>query len=207
MPQPVPAPATDRPRVTPLAPRRFGLQLTLDEAGHDLLCHVQNLLGNQIPPGDLAELFVRALKVYAADLEKQKFAATEQPRPGRCPGPGSRHIPAHVMRAVWKRDGGRCTFVSETGRRCESRWDLEYEHVQPFGRGGQASVSGIRLLCRAHNQLEAERTYGVEFMSQKLKEARRVRAEAKARRESTRADSESPDAPSDSVPGAEIGRP
>ena len=150
MPQPVPAPATDRPRVTPLAPRRFGLQLTLDEAGHDLLCHVQNLLGNQIPPGDLAELFVRALKVYAADLEKQKFAATRQPRPGRCPRPGSRHIPAHVMRAVWKRNGGRCRIV-------------------------------IRLLCRAHNQLEAERTYGAGFMQAEREESR-ARAEARRRR-------------------------
>jgi len=175
------APRPNSARVAPLAPQRYGVQFTLDQAGHDLLRHVQDLLGHQVAPGDIADVFVRALRVYAAQLEKQRFAATEQPRAGRCPRPGSRHIPAQVKRAVWERDNGQCTFVSQSGHRCEARSELEYDHIQEFARGGEATVEGIRLRCRAHNQYTAERTFGAAFMSHKREEARGARAEMKAR--------------------------
>jgi hypothetical protein len=48
--------------------------------------------------------------------------------------------------------------------------------VLPAARGGQATVANLRLRCRAHNQFEAERTYGVGFMREK-------REAAKARKE------------------------
>jgi len=47
--------------------------------------------------------------------------------------------------------------------------------VDPYARGGEASIGGIRLLCRAHNQYEAERTFGAEFMHHR-REAARIRA-------------------------------
>jgi hypothetical protein len=76
--------------------------------------------------------------------------------------------------------------VSATGKRCSARKFLEFDHVDPVARGGRASVSGIRLRCRAHNQLEAERAFGAEFMENKRRaaEARaavRAKAEAAAR--------------------------
>jgi 5-methylcytosine-specific restriction endonuclease McrA len=164
----VPPPATGCARVAPLAPQRYGVQFTLDQAGHDLLRHVQNLLGNRVPPGDLAAVFQRALEAFAAQLEKQKWAATERPSRAHRPcGPSSRHISAPVKRAVWKRDKGQCSYVSDSGKRCESRWDLEFDHEQEYARGGEATVSNIRLRCRAHNQYAAERTYGAEFMQHK----------------------------------------
>jgi len=36
----------------------------------------------------------------------------------------------HVRRAVWKRDGGRCAFVSEDGKRCDERSMLEFVYRQ-----------------------------------------------------------------------------
>jgi hypothetical protein len=66
---------------------------------------------------------------------------------------------------VRERDGDRCTFVSESGHRCESRTRLEFDHVVAFARGGKATVEGIRLRCRTHNQYEAERIFGAEFMA------------------------------------------
>jgi hypothetical protein len=85
-----------------------------------------------------------------------------------------------VKRAVWARDSGRCTFVSETGRRCPARKCLEFDHVEEVARGGEASVAGIRLRCRAHNQYQAECTFGAGFMERKREEARRA---AEARRQ------------------------
>jgi len=88
---------------------------------------------------------------------------------------------------VWKRDKGQCTYVSESGKRCESRWDLEFDHEQEYARGGDATVSNIRLRCRAHNQHAAERTFGVEFMNHKREMATAARERAAATRLSTTA--------------------
>ena len=138
------------------------------------------MLGHALPSGDVAELIERALDSLVEKLEKQKFAKCASPRPQRGAAKG-RHIPAEVKRAVWERDGGRCTFVSEQGRRCESRKALEYDHVDPVARGGQATVGGIRLLCRVHNQHAAECEFSAEFIRAKREEAQRMVAEAKAR--------------------------
>jgi hypothetical protein len=174
-------PAVERSRVAPLSPQRYGVQFTLDQAGHDLLERVRNLLGNRVAPGDLAAVIVRALEALATQLEKQKFAATDEPSPAHRPcKPESRHIPARVKRKVWKRDKGRCTYVAENGKRCESRWDLEFDHEQEYARGGEATVSNIRLRCPAHNRLGAERTYGAGFMEGKQAEAVARRACARA---------------------------
>jgi hypothetical protein len=99
-----------------------------------------------------------------AQLERRKFAKTERPRPCR-PSEHARHVPASVKRTVWERDGGQCTFVSVNGHRCEARTRLEYDHVEPVAQGGRATVRGLRLRCRAHNQLEAERAFGRDFMN------------------------------------------
>src|SRR5439155_9520105 len=113
----------------------------------------------------------RALDALICRLEQRKFAATEKPRrrPRRSTG-GGRYIPADVRRTVWKRDGGQCSFVSEAGRRCPARTVLEFDHVEPVARGGQATAAGVRLHCRAKRE-----------QARRLAEARRRAAEAEAR--------------------------
>jgi hypothetical protein len=87
-----------------------------------------------------------------------------------------------VKRVVVKRDQCRCTYVSESGRRCEARKRLEFDHEVAVARGGESTVENVRLRCRAHNQYEAERTYGAEFMRRKREASaeRRHRAGARA---------------------------
>ena len=86
-------------------------------------------------------------------------AGTATPRESRAGGP-SRYVPREVRRQVVARDGARCSFVAEDGRRCEEIGFLELDHVLPVARGGDASVKGVRVLCRGHNQFEAERILG-----------------------------------------------
>jgi 5-methylcytosine-specific restriction endonuclease McrA len=171
-----------RPRVKPLAPGRFALQLTIGQDTHDKLRYAQVLLSHRLPSGDLAQLFDLALDALLRQLEKQKLAATSRPqRRSRRSSGNPRHIPARVKRAVWERDRGRCTYVSAPGQRCPERRFLQFDHIDPVARGGQATVAGVRLLCRAHNQYEAERTFGAGFMSEKREQARRAAAEARTR--------------------------
>jgi hypothetical protein len=71
--------------------------------------------------------------------------------------------------------------VSENGHRCEADTGLEFDHVLEAARGGEATVEGIRLLCRAHNQYAAECTFGPEFMRHKRIAAAEARVAAKQR--------------------------
>jgi 5-methylcytosine-specific restriction endonuclease McrA len=178
--EPLSGPAGPHARVAPLSPGRFALQFTVDQATHDKLRYAQALLGHALPSGDVAKVFERALDALVNQLEKQKFAKSARSRPQRGAANG-RHVSAAVRRAVWERDGGQCTFVSEQGKRCESRTRLEYDHVEPVARGGQATPDNLRLRCRAHNQYAAERTFGHEFMRAKREQARESTARAKAR--------------------------
>jgi hypothetical protein len=172
---PLAAPVPPRAKPAPLSPGRYALQVTVDQETYEQLRHAQELLGHAVASGDVAEVLKRALKTSVRELEKQKFAKTDRPRAQRKPANG-RSIPAAVRRVARERDGEQCTFVSEHGRRCDSRTRLEFDHIEAFARGGQATVSGIRLRCRAHNQFAAECTFGPEFMRGK-RERSRDRAE------------------------------
>jgi 5-methylcytosine-specific restriction endonuclease McrA len=158
----------DRPIVKPLAPQRFELRCTIDQETHDALRYAQQLLGHRMPSGDVAAVLALALKALIPQLEKRRFSATVRPsRKPVCPSENPRHVPAHIQRAVWERDGGQCTFVSDDGHRCEERRLVQMDHVHEVARGGESTVENLRLRCRAHNQYTAECAFGSEFMRHK----------------------------------------
>lgn len=153
-------------------PERFLLQVTIGRGTHDKLRYAQALLGHAVPSDDAARLLDRALDALIEKCEKRKFAATARPRSPHRAATTKRHVPAHVRRTVWERDQGQCTFTSGTGHRCGARRLLEFDHIDPVARGGQATVERMRLRCRAHNQYEAERVFGAALMNGKRAAAR-----------------------------------
>lgn len=151
---------------TPLSPRRYKLQVTIGQEARDKLTELQDLLSHQIPDGDPAAVIERALEALLADTKKKRAALTNKPRPRRKKATKrTRTIPAHVRRAVFERDGGRCAFVDGEGQRCGSGWQVEFHHCVPYARGGLHDAENLELRCRAHNRYEAEREYGRLFMS------------------------------------------
>jgi hypothetical protein len=157
--EPPPAPTRPLALVTPLAPQRFKVQLTIGQETHDRLRRVQDLLRHSVPSGNPAVIFDRALTLLLRDLERRKLAAVARARADGTSAPGSRHVPASVRRAVWTRDGGQCAFVGTEGR-CTARGFLELHHVEPFALGGPTTIDNLQLRCRAHNAYEAEMTFG-----------------------------------------------
>ncbi len=153
-------------------PAMFLLQVAIAQGTQEKLRYAQDLLSHSIPSRDVALVLERALDALIEQCEKRKFAVTPHPQAPRRPGVGKRHVPANVKRAVWERDGGRCTFVGSAGNRCATRSFLELDHIDPVARGGLATAERMRLRCRAHNQYEAERVLGARFMEQKRREAR-----------------------------------
>jgi hypothetical protein len=153
------------PRVVlePLAPRRYKLQLTIGTETHDKLRRVCDLMRHSIPSGDIAAVLDRALDVLLNHLERTKVGAAVRPRSGVLANDSSRHIPAAVRRAVWKRDGGRCAFRGAHGP-CGETGFLQFHHRQPFAAGGKATEENIELRCRAHDQHEADLFFGEPFI-------------------------------------------
>jgi HNH endonuclease len=155
-----PAPQFRAPVVTPLAPERYKLQVTLTRETHEKLRRAQSLSRHTLAAGDIGSILDRALTLLIDYLERRRFARVASPQPSRRENtPSGRHIPSAVRRAVWQRDEGRCGFVGRTGR-CRETAFLEFHHVVPYAAGGAATADNIQLRCRAHNQYEARLFFG-----------------------------------------------
>jgi 5-methylcytosine-specific restriction endonuclease McrA len=172
--EPPPAPLTPRPVVQALAPARYRVTFTIDQDTHDRLRRVQALLRSQVPSGDPAAIFDRALRLLEEVEGRKRGLAVKRPRGPRAArnyenrirsgtdkaDKRSRHIPAAVKRAVWFRDAGQCAFVSDSGRRCSARSFLELHHIHPYALRGPATVGNFALRCRHHNQYEGKLVFG-----------------------------------------------
>ena len=128
-------------------------------------CHV--MLGMTSPRSLTRSCHV--ISVLLERVRKQKFAKTPASRSAPTSLPPnehpSRHVPAAIRRAVWERDAGRCTYVSDGGRRCDSREFVEFDHIHAWVNTGSHSVGDITLRCRAHNQLRARLDFGEKHMA------------------------------------------
>ena len=149
----------------PVAEDTFKLQLGISRQFRDEIREAQDLLRHRIPDGDLATILRGALKLLVAEVKNDRFAVGRKPR-GRPEAmvTASRHVPDAIKRAVYERDGSRCTFVDDRGNRCAETGALEFDHIDGFARTHLHDVNTIRLLCRAHNQHAAEKRYGRAFM-------------------------------------------
>ncbi|MEK7790651.1 MAG: HNH endonuclease signature motif containing protein, partial [Deltaproteobacteria bacterium] len=72
-----------------------------------------------------------------------------------------RYIPQEIKRKVWVRDGGKCSYESPNGKRCDERGFLQLDHVQPWAFGGKSSEENLRILCGEHNRWRAEMIFGL----------------------------------------------
>ena len=97
--------------------------------------------------------------------EDPSTTGSDSDRPARASA--KRYIPAHIRRAVYERDRGRCTFLSWNGTRCDERHFLQLHHVEPWARSKTHSEDGIVLICHAHNQYMAAREFGALYIEQR----------------------------------------
>lgn len=162
---------------SPPAPVLFPLHVSITQATRDRIGYARALLGHAVPGGDMAELIDRAFDALIAQVEKRRFGVGARSRPARRGRAGNeRTLPMAVRLAVFRRDGGCCTFVGDTGHGCESNHLLQFDHVVPLAHGGLTTADNLRLRCRTHNRVEAERTFGAAFMRAKRERAAAARA-------------------------------
>jgi hypothetical protein len=155
-----------RATVAPLTEETFKIQFTASRGFRDKLRQAQDLLRHRVPDGDMEAILGRALDLLIHEVKKERFAVGRKVRQGSKENSdhSSRHIPDAIKRAVYERDGGRCTFTDERGRRCNETSTLEFDHIDGFARTHRHEPARMRLLCRNHNQYAADRIYGRAFM-------------------------------------------
>ena len=178
---PIPVPS-HAPGTTPLGNDRVALQVTVSRTMQQKLQHAKELLGFEVAGSDTAAVLERGLDALIESLEKKRYGRHTRHRANPAASPAAtraasqatstsprdpRHIPSALREEIAQRDGERCTFVSDSGHRCESRHALEFDHVVPLARGGVTRADNLRLLCPAHNQSEADRRLGRTFMNAK----------------------------------------
>jgi hypothetical protein len=169
-----------RSAAEPLTADLRRLHVTVSKRFTEKLESARDALSHSLPGADVEAILEAGLDLLIERAAKRK-GIVERPR--KSPGPGlspartversdsgdgegsrSRHIPAAVRREVWIRDGGRCQFRLENGEICGSTHRLQFDHVQPFALGGQATAGNLRLACAAHNLLAARRVFGDALM-------------------------------------------
>lgn len=147
--------------------RRYELRFSVSEETMQKFREAQKLLSGKYPRGmKLEDVLDEALEVF---LDKKSPLRRQERREKRekrkkinsvgAAKARSRHIPQEIRDQVFKRDGGKCTYIGSDGVRCCSTWDVEVHHRQPFARNGSHSLDNLTLLCRRHNSYEAKQEY------------------------------------------------
>ncbi|HEY0462936.1 MAG TPA: hypothetical protein VGC79_01950, partial [Polyangiaceae bacterium] len=134
-PEPIP--------VEPLSEARYRIQLNASTALKEKLDRLRALTRHTNPSGDLAVVIERALDLALEQVERQRFAKTDRPRPPRPralqtklnrpkPKPGRAdsiqttngavrqrdQVPNAVLREIAERDQMQCSYRGASGCRC-----------------------------------------------------------------------------------------
>ena len=157
-----------RSRVEPLSEGRFLVHFSGSAELKGKLEHAQNLMSHV--SRKLEVVFERALDALIRELENKQWGKSDHPR--RSGGRKDRRPSRADKREVYERDGAQCSYVSPSGTRCTARAFLQYDHVDPRGKGGGGEARNGRLLCAAHNDLHARQAYGSEIIDEKVRRAR-----------------------------------
>ncbi len=155
--------------------RRVKIEFTAGEEVAKLIERAKELLRHKYPQGKLEDLVREAFELLLEkkDPERkiQKQERKEILRPSRPQNDqnakrpqndrqnNTRYIPQSLQREVFKRDEGRCSYVSPEGKHCGEKNFLELDHIHPWSLGGNSTSENLRLLCRTHNQWRSEKTF------------------------------------------------
>jgi len=146
------------PEVEVVLEKMFEIRFAADEELMELIRWTKCHLSHRYPKGaSFLEIFKFALRYVK---QREDLAIEKKPRKSSAKT-DSRYIPKAVKQEVWKRDKGRCAFVSSNGKRCNGKYLVQYDHyLVPYARGGPRAVDNLRLLCAKHNRYTAEQVYG-----------------------------------------------
>ena len=176
----------------PLTDNLTELRFVVPEAVMKKLEILKGLLAHKLPEGSLSEIFEFMVSEELKRQLKKKAGVdlspdgTEEPKKAQVPkeaqelkagqetispppaivAKNRKVIPVATRRKIWLRAGGRCEYVSQEGKRCDSIAKVEFDHhFVPVAHGGGNDESNILLKCRTHNCARAVEVFSAKHMA------------------------------------------
>ena len=184
-PEAAPPRTARRAEIHPTSAQEYVARLPVSRAWVEKLEMAKKLGSHVGPTSDPVEILELALDLFIEKHGKRRGAIAVRPAraeakpesappsvPVEAPIPKRERFTAEERRQIWARDGGRCTWVMDSGERCGSEHQLEIDHIEALGKGGSSDAGLARLLCRRHNDQHARETFGEAFM--KSRKSRRT---------------------------------
>lgn len=173
-----------------LTPKHTQLHIVVEQETLELLQEVKALLSHEIPDGNYNQILKRMAQMSVDLLKKKKgrsepktksenaiptvdlsardtqvnapiemdqsdFALRSESQRER-----SRYIAKETKRKIFHRAEGRCEFISNEGKRCESQHQLEIDHKVPWSQGGGNDENNLQVCCKIHNSFRTMETHG-----------------------------------------------
>lgn len=154
-------------RVREMDSRHTQISVTLSEDVIQKLESIKNLWSHKNSTPSYAELIemladhaLKARSSARARVASEKSLA-QRTQSATSAGVKRSHIPQNVRENVWQKARGQCQYIDVISRRkCESRFQLQIEHVRPIAKGGENNFENLELLCGAHNRWRAIQHFG-----------------------------------------------
>jgi hypothetical protein len=125
--------------------------MNLPKEASENLRRAKELLSHQFPNASDAEIIGYALE-FLLDKKDPLRRARSASEPTSLLG---------KKREVFQQGEGGCSYINpQTKERCTSRYQIQVDHIKPRALGGADELPNLRLLCRQHNLLEAEKYFG-----------------------------------------------
>ena len=154
-------------KVQYLSETHLQLQVTLSKATLEKLSKLKSLISHQNIDPTYEELL--NLSLDAAILSEQKKRGLLNPsqtvnQPTTTTQSfsikSSRYISRSIKRQALNRSQARCQHQYANGQQCNSQFQLQFDHVQAFSKGGSSLAENIQVLCRVHNSAKGNKSAG-----------------------------------------------
>lgn len=135
----------------------------------ELLQEFKNFYAHEL--SDMSNHSVLTFLLEKAVAHKKKKLGLIPKQTNNAPPPSAPKVkapqqrkPVNAMsrRLLWQRANGCCEYLdNNTKSRCNSKFALEEDHIQPVALGGTNDLTNLQLLCREHNSRRSIKTFGV----------------------------------------------
>ena len=156
------------------------IQMTVDKNLLDKINYLKSLISHENINPNYNDLLGMALDAAIEKKEKKKGLFTQKQIAKECNLPevnsekplrktsepltqgfvvreNSRYISRKVKKIVFNKANHQCEFIHPDGSRCNSTFQLQFDHIKAFSRGGSSSQDNIQLLCRVHNSSKSNK--------------------------------------------------
>jgi hypothetical protein len=144
----------ERPKVRVQRDGSVRAEVTFSKEQWETIQDAKDTVSHSVPSGDLTEVLAYCAKFTVSKKNPSKDA---QPLPSMEVMPRqTRGVSRPARRFVFRRDQS-CRKRHPDGTFCESRYQLQVDHIVSRWRGGSDNVENLQLLCGLHNREKYER--------------------------------------------------